>query len=64
MLDLGTPFKLQSESYALANARVETPLIAQRVTPSDRGSAKAILIALAVLVAGALAFTYRKRTTR
>jgi hypothetical protein len=63
-LDLGSPFKLQSEPYALANATTVTPTTTRGVTSGDRRIAQAILIVLCVVVAGALAFTYRKRPVR
>jgi hypothetical protein len=56
-LNLGAPFKVQTEPYALAAA---TPA-AQYPANSSNGSAKVIVIAMSVVVAGALVFTYRKR---
>jgi hypothetical protein len=60
-LDLGGPFKVQTEPFALtkAVAAAQSP-----VPASGRGNAKAILIVLSVVIAGALAFTYRKRPAK
>ena len=55
-LDLGSPFKVQSEPCALAAATV-----VQYPAHGGNGSAKVIVIVLSIVVAGALAFTYRKK---
>jgi hypothetical protein len=61
-LDLGGPFKVQTEPFALANAVATAP---GPITSgsSNKSGAKAVLIVLSIVIAGALAFTYRKRPT-
>ncbi len=56
-VDLGAPFQVQNEPYALATATVMAPQPAS----GNRGLARTVPLLLALLVAAALAFTYRKR---
>ncbi len=60
-LDLGGPFKVQSEPFALASAIATAPGPAG--STGNKTAAKAVLIVLSIVIAGALAFTYRKRPT-
>ena len=62
-LDLGGPFKVQSEPFALANAVVTATSPGPTGSTGNKTAAKAVLIVLSIVIAGALAFTYRKRQT-
>jgi hypothetical protein len=62
-LDLGAPFKVQSEPFALAKAVVAK--VTTTSAPDDGGKSRTmrVLVLLVVVVAGVLGFTYRRRPT-
>jgi hypothetical protein len=63
MPDLGAPFKVQSEPFALTRAVVAKVATqpAQASGNGNRDRTMRVLVLLVVVVAGVLGFTYRKR---